>query len=277
MMVRQIKAHRPKGIRTNWNDDLNESSPPTAVVERFMAIVAFDSPDNPFKNVDVKLRNSLMFGLLFYTGMRRGELLSLRIDQFELGEHPLVWVRRNQDDLHDSRRHQPVSKTKERPLPLPRHLADQIHSYILNVRSKLAMARRHPYLFVSHRADKTQGQPLSISAFGSQIMTKARLAVPEFSQIHPHSFRHHFNYRMSIAIDKLNIDAVNGTSGIARPSISDAQELDARAFLNGHRSRKSGAIYNKRHTKEVADKVGKSIQNEILGTSLSKVRIDQQP
>ncbi|MCD9046722.1 site-specific integrase [Luteimonas sp. MHLX1A] len=117
-MGKTIRKHRPRGVIRQRDEDSDPSSPPSELVERFMAIGAECDPRNPFRNPDIQLRNAIIFGLFRHTGMRRGELLSLRLDQFDLGHEPLVWIRRNHDDKHDSRRHQPVAKTKERPMPL---------------------------------------------------------------------------------------------------------------------------------------------------------------
>src|SRR5690606_6497488 len=132
-MARTIRKHRPRGLAKHRNDDADLRSPTSELVDRFMAIGAEGDSRNPFRNPDVQLRNAIIFGLLRHTGMRRGELLSLQIEQFDLGHEAHVWIRRNQDDKHDSRRYQPVAKTQERPLPLPGALADQINRYILNV------------------------------------------------------------------------------------------------------------------------------------------------
>ncbi|HHA2575811.1 TPA: site-specific integrase, partial [Stenotrophomonas maltophilia] len=118
-MARTIRKHRPRGLAKQRDDDLDLRSPPSELVERFMAIGTEGDPRNPFRHPEVQLRNAIIFGLLRHTGMRRGELLSLRLDQFDLGHEPHVWVRRNQDDKHDPRPYQPVTKTKERPLPIP--------------------------------------------------------------------------------------------------------------------------------------------------------------
>jgi integrase len=222
-----------------------------------MASGSEGDPRNPFRNAEVRLRNAIIIGLFRHTGMRRGELLSLRIDQLDLGDEPKVWVRRNHDDRHDSRRYQPVAKTKERPLPLPEVLAKQIDRYIMRVRAKIAPARRHPYLLVSHHKGLSWGKPLSISALNSQIFARMRAVDPDFVQIHPHAFRHHFNDELSVSIDQQNARA---GAEAQTPLISEARELDVRAFLNGHRNKASGAVYNRRHIREASDKAARLVQ-----------------
>ena len=258
-MARNIRKHRPRGLAKQRDDDSNLRSPPSELVERFMAIGAEGDQRNPFRHPEVQLRNAIIFGLLRHTGMRRGELLSLRLDQFDLGHEPHVWVRRNQDDKHDPRRYQPVAKTKERPLPIPETLANQIDRYMVKVRPRIIPARRHPYLFVSHRKGSTWGKPLSASALNSQIFSRMRAVDAAFEAIHPHAFRHHFNYELSVSIDKHNAEVRSAKDAGGLP-ISEAKELDVRAFLNGHRNRASGAPYNQRHIREASDKAARQVQ-----------------
>jgi len=259
-MAKTIRKHRPRGLAKQWSDDADVRSPPSELVERFMAVGSEGDPRNPFRSAEVRLRNAIIFGLFRYTGMRRGELLSLRLDQFDFGDEPKVWIRRNQDDSHDSRRYQPVAKTKERPLPLPEVLVNQIDRYIMRVRAKIAPARRHPYLLVSHHKGLTWGKPLSISALNSQIFARMRAVDPAFAEIHPHAFRHHFNYELSVSIDQHNAMVRLEATGSQAPPISEAKELDVRAFLNGHRSKASGAAYNRRHIRETSDKAARQVQ-----------------
>lgn len=274
-MVRAIRKHRPRGLAKQLNDDRDLRSPPSELVERFMAIGAEGDPRNPFRHPDVQLRNAIIFGLLRYTGMRRGELLSLRLDQIDLGHEPHVWIRRNQDDKYDSRRYQPVAKTKERPLPLPESLANQIDRYIFKVRSRISPAKRHPYLFVSHRKGSTLGKPLSVSALNSQIFSRMRAVEPAFEAIHPHAFRHHFNYEISVSIDEHNAQVLLAEKGTQAQAISEARELDVRAFLNGHRSKASGAVYNRRHIREVSDKAIRQVQGGLVRSESKKEDLDE--
>lgn len=259
-MANTIRKHRPRGLAMQLHDERDLRSPPSEVVELFMAAGGEGGLRNPFKHPNIQLRNAIIFGLLRHTGMRRGELLSLRLDQLDLGHEPQVWVRRNQDDKHDSRRYQPVSKTKERPLPLPDELANQIDRYMLQVRAKIGPARRHPYLLVSHRASDTWGQPLSVSSL-NKIFTRMRAVDPAFEVIHPHALRHHWNHEFSVSVDEHNAKARASAEGSPMLPISESRELDMRAFLNGHRSKDSGATYNRRHIREASDKAARQVQS----------------
>ena len=261
-MAKTIRRHRPRGLAKQLDEDLEPSSPPTEIVDRFMSVAAEGDPRNPFREPGVQLRNAVLFSLARHTGMRRGELLSLRIDQFDLGHEPNVWVRRNQDDPHDSRPYQPVAKTKERPLPLPESLANQVDRYIFQVRAKISPARRHPYLFVSHHKGEDWGKPLSISAF-NQMFERMRKVDAAFKVIHAHAFRHHFNYELSVSIDEQNSAAKLAQGDSALSLISEARELDVRAFLNGHRSKSSGRRYNKRHVREATDRAVRQVQSAL--------------
>ena len=135
--------------------------------------------------------------------MRTGELLSLWVEQFHLGHEPSVSVRRNHDDVHDPRAYQPTSKTKERILPISDELAKLVQHYILEVRARIPGARRHPYVFVSHKAGKTFGRPLSKNGL-YRVIERVSAVSPELAGIHPHALRHHMNYALSLAIDQHN-------------------------------------------------------------------------
>jgi integrase len=259
-MTRLIRKHRPCGIALRPHEDPEEKSPPTELVERFMAVVAHESPENPFRDASVRLRNAILFALLQYTGIRRGELLSLRIDQIDLGDEPQVWVRRNHDDLLDSRRYQPLAKTKERPIPIPEGLANLIHENVMKHRARIKSARQHPYLLVTHHKGEHWGKPLSLSSVG-RIMETMRSVDEAFGDIHPHAFRHHFNYELSVAIDAHNARARQGAASGEQSFVSEGRELDIRAFLAGHWSKASGAVYNKRHIREVSDKAVRELQS----------------
>jgi len=276
LMSKSFRQHRPRGLSKQLQDDADLRSPPSEVVEQFIKVGAENSPQNPFRSADVRLRNAIIFGLLRYTGMRRGELLSLRVDQLDLGHEPRVWVRRNQDDKYDSRRYQPASKTRERPLPIPDALAEQIERYILQVRAKIPPARKHPYLLVTHQKGEAWGKPLSLSSLGSLVFARMHAVDPAFAQIHPHAFRHHFNYELSVSIDAINAAVQSGVADLpGSTSISEGVEMDVRAFLNGHRNRASSAAYNRRHIREKAGEAVLKVQSNM--TQYRKAKANDEP
>ncbi len=258
-MVKSIRAHRPRGVTLRTDSrTIRDHCALKETIERFMQVGSENHQANPFARSDVRLRNALIFGVLRCTGMRRGELLSLRIDQLDLGHNPLIWVRRNQDDRHDTRRNQPVAKTMERPLSIATEVAEMLQRYIMEVRASIAPARKHPYLLVVHKKGKSYGQPLSISSLTNKIFGRMAAVDPAFSAIHPHVFRHNFNYELSVAIDRHNSEESCGAK------VSEARELDIRAFLNGHRSRASGQVYNQRRVRELGDAAMRRIHEELL-------------
>src|SRR3546814_17371296 len=83
-----------------------------------------------------------------------------------------------------------------------------------------------------------------------------RAVDPALAEIHPHAFRHHFNYELSVSIDQNNARIRLEAVGSRAPPISEDRELDVRAFLNGHRSKASGAAYNRRHHRETRARKG---------------------
>lgn len=74
----------------------------------------------------------------------------------------------------------------------------------MNYRSKIPNANKHPYLFVTHRKGKTQGNPISTSSFDNVIVPTMKKIDPKFSIIHPHIFRHEWNLDFSRKVDKNN-------------------------------------------------------------------------
>lgn len=265
-MAKRIRKHRPRGSKANLIASSAERSPDPSVVKRLSQVIDVESVENPFKNPAVKLRNSIIIELFRLTGMRTGELLSLRVDQFDLGYQPCVRVRRNHDDQHDCRVYQPASKTKERVIAIPDALAMQVQEYILEVRGRILNARRHPYLFVSHKKGKTLGSPLSRNGM-YRIIERIRAASTELESIHPHALRHHMNYQLSVMINEHNAAVRSGKAVPGLTKITEAQEKDMRAYLNGHRSTKSGEVYNQRHTRERAEQAMR-----LLGERLSDGR-----
>jgi integrase len=252
-----IKAQSSKVVRHGRNS-FSSTPPPTKTFERFMTFIHEDHPDNPYKNETIRFRNALMFEVMYETGCRSGELLSLQVGDIDTHLCKL-FIQRHHDDIHDSRSRQPVAKTQPRTVNISSELTDRLIKYVMEVRSKVGNANKHPYLFVTHRKGANEGSPTSDTNFRNRILAAATNQFPElFSEICRHGFRHDFNYRLSVKIDKQN-EFVRNNPELAREQkikiINEKQEMEIRKGLNGWTSDDSAKIYTKRFTKEAADKL----------------------
>ncbi|CUK01044.1 site-specific tyrosine recombinase XerD [Shimia thalassica] len=255
MHAKAPKVRRSSGIQI----DPNYRSAPPEIYDEVLRLVRVDSPQNPFR-ANVRLRNQVMFDILFETGARGGEILGLQIGDIDWAQRVLRIVRRH-DDANDTRKHQPVAKTEEGQVYVSETLAGDLHQYIMKHRAQIAEARRHPYIFVNHRKGAGYGQPVGIVTFKTRIAKPASRRTPEiFNEITRHGFRHNFNYRLSKKIDEQNALTANDPS---EKRISQKEEIQIRMRLNRWRSEKTAETYNLRHIKQKADRLMQSQLDEI--------------
>lgn len=250
-MKKLLLASRPKG-KSNRTISTNRSLiVPNGLIKEFMEVANHNNPKNPFKNEGVRYRNHLMFLLLQHLGIRRGELLSLRLDKMVLtGQNKHIWIYRSHDDPFDSRKDQPVAKTKERFLAINSHIAEEISNYVKKYRSKIPPSRRHPYLFITHKPGETYGNPLSSSSFDNTVIPAIKGVDDRFSVIYTHYFRHDWNERLSDMID-----IRNGSVDKDSERISAGTEAKMRKHQMGHSRESSGNIYNQRHVERKANEL----------------------
>lgn len=195
-MLSDIKAYKPrvKSHRSIQRVELTQDQ------ERILnAVVMPNHPENPW-SVDpgVRLRNLIMIYITLETGIRRSELAALRINDIDFVNRT-VSVYRRHNDKQDPRIHQPQAKTGERTLPLSPELIEQIDNYVIRSRSKVPGAKKHPFLLVSHSGGK--GGPLSVGTI-NHCFGQLSKAFPELGRLHPHKFRHHWNYDFSRKVDE---------------------------------------------------------------------------
>ncbi|HQO16911.1 MAG TPA: site-specific integrase [Methylotenera sp.] len=214
-------------------------------VNRILQVINPHSNENPWINEHAKYRNELIILWLLHTGMRRGELLNIRIPDLNFQKNTVVIARRA-DDSSDPRVNQPKVKTRGREIPLSTGLVEKTNAYIFNQRSKIRGARRHNFLFVS----SVDGAPMSIPALNKlfNVLSNSLPALDE--KIFPHIFRHTWNDRFSEEMDK--------------NKVSEDDEKKARSFLMGW-SETSGtaATYTRRHICKKAQAASLQLQNNL--------------
>lgn len=200
-----------------------------------------------------RLRNVLMLRILYETGIRAGEILSLRLGNLEESGGTgtaLIHVKRNHHDAIDTRIRQPVAKTLERSLPISPEVENQLSDYIQQHRAELPYVgfSDKDFLFVNHRKGKNQGKPLTASAFNS-AMSNLRRSFPKLVSIHPHLLRHDWNYRFSQECDEQQV------------SIEDERTM--REMLMGWRGGSNmSELYNRRHIQEKANEFARRVASD---------------
>jgi integrase len=173
--------------RTKRNTEDERQGVSNEVLVRLLEVVRLDSPDNPWATEHNRIRNNLLVRWYALTGVRRSELVAVRVSDINFQTNEVLIARRA-DAADDPRKEQPLVKTADRLIPLHPELARDTHNYILNIRRKQGSAKRHPFLFVATRS----GAPLSISAVN--LVFKELRQVPGIPEdLSPHLLRHTWN------------------------------------------------------------------------------------
>jgi integrase len=158
--------------------------------DELLRLVDPRSAANPF-NRQTRERNFLIFCLLLETGLRRGELCKLRVeDAITFGGEPFIKIMRRPDDPLDPRRNEPQVKTLERSIPISRQLVDLIINYLRHYRGRA----KHPYLFCSSRVEN----PITLSGV-DEIFQQVRrsLRSANVQTFTPHTLRRTFATRLA--------------------------------------------------------------------------------
>ncbi|HUZ97252.1 MAG TPA: site-specific integrase, partial [Edaphobacter sp.] len=213
--------------------------------QRLLDLIRPDSPHNPFEP-EVRQRNQLIVHLLYDLGVRAGELLALKVTDFNFEQNEVVVARRH-GDANDPRTNQPVVKTMDRRLPLTNSLAAEVSHYVITERRRLHAARRHSFLLVTHQSGPFQGQPLSMKGL-NKIFATIRESEPELlARLSPHVLRHTACDRFSALMD---------TNRVRVP-----EEEKMRSYLMGWKEGSgTAAVYTRRHTANKAREASLQLQ-----------------
>ncbi|SDU67956.1 site-specific integrase [Pseudomonas mandelii] len=215
--------------------------------------------DQPFEgvrqaqNFGHRLRNILMLRVLYETGMRFGELLSLKLKHLIEAsgiDSAYLDIERNHHDEFDARLHQPVAKTQGRRVPISENLEEQLINYRDNWRAEVPHVgfSEETFIFIVHRGGRSQGQALPKTAFSTGL-TNLKQMFGALKPLHPHLLRHDWNYRFSKHAD--------------REGMSFEEERTLREQLMGwvpgsHMSTR----YNRRHIEEKSHVIGRKIASD---------------
>lgn len=205
--------------------------------------------ENPWSTPFLRDRNRLLLLWGLGTGIRRGELLGLRIRGIDFRRNMADIVRRP-DDRADPRPAQPNTKTRERSIGISEELAYLTHQHIVQQRAKIAGARKHDFLFVT-----PQGTPLSLSAV-TKLFKGLRHQFPALGgAFSSHVLRHTWNEDFSEVAD------------MAKMSPGDERRARNHAMGWSEASR-SADTYLHRRTRRLAAQASIEVQHGVLGEEL---------
>lgn len=159
-----------------------------SVIRKLIKIINPESEQNPWESNHCRVRNQLIIFWLLKLGLRRGELLKIRVRDINFRASE-VRVLRQHDDPDEPRKNEPRHKTRERELSLNQSLLLKTHAYILKYRSGVKGANKHDYLFVSD----VKGAPLSISSLNKIFVVLQGNLSYEGVNLFPHALRHTWN------------------------------------------------------------------------------------
>lgn len=194
------------------------------------------SKENPFRGDFLKSRNEIIFVWLMKFGLRKGELLNVKISDIDFRKKQVKILRRA-DDIDDPRKIKPNVKTRSRILAIPDKIMEITEHYILNHRSKIRGAKKHEFLIVS----AVDGSPLGLEAIAVMFrrLRKKFPALPD--DFTAHTMRHSWNDSFSKLMDKKNIP--------------EEREQQLRNYQMGwSENSKMAENYTKRHIREEANK-----------------------
>ena len=210
-----------------------------------LKLVRPDAPSNPWPESFLRERNYLIVRMLLGLGVRKGELLGIKVQDINLARST-VFIARRADDPEDPRHIHPATKTFDRELLAGAELMAQLKGYLVQ-RSKLPLAKKNPYLIVNER-----GAPLSLNSVDYMFAT-LRTHLPDIKQLSAHILRHTWNDRFS--------DLVEG-------KLSPEEEKKVRNYIMGwSEDSRSAENYTVRYVEQQAHTALTVMQKKMFRTA----------
>ena len=220
-----------------------------AEVDFLLAVLHPDAEQGYGRDSAVKFRNYVSVGLMLFCGLRPGELLSLRVEDVQVGAISAIKVERRPADPLDVRRPRPQIKRNGRIIPIEnRQLAFALNDYIVTWREVLESKNQDEsdYLILSD-----EGSPLSqssITQFFQLLRSQYADHLPE--NLTAKSLRHTFSSRLERVLRASGMD--------------EQRRREALALLRGDSSLDSQDTYIAQEVEEQAIKSLKRYQAEIM-------------
>lgn len=214
-------------------------------------------------NKYTRIRNKMIIRIFYETGIRKGELMSLTIENCHTsklgrGERPYIHTMENVK-YPDPRTTKPHEKTRNRIVPISQSLCDLINEYKLIRNASNKAKRQPPFLVLS-----TQGShpPLSLSGLDG-IFDTIKKHLPDVKPLGPHRLRHTFFE---------NLDRM-----MHRKGYSDERKIKVKNALGGWspKSRMS-ENYEKRATEEQCYEALNKLHYE-TELEMGRLKIDDIP
>lgn len=233
LISRNFEYVRPNiKVRKSYSE-LENKSLDKDQIKALKELIKIDSESNPFKDC-VKFRNEVIISILLETGIRGGELLNLKTDDFKYNKKELHIIRRP-DDKEETRLRQPLVKTAERKIPLTKALCERIKIYIDKERSNQKLSKGHNYLMVTHSSNFVMGSPLTISGY-QKIFNIIRMNEALLKNFVAHSLRHTWNVNYSEHVYQL-----------ANPANYEMYEKVRNYLMGWSRRSKTSEVYTQRY------------------------------
>lgn len=248
-MEKGLKARRP--AKKKRNVELDEKGLDEEQIALLFELFRPDSELNPYTDKSVRIRNRLIFLILYHLGLRGGELLNIRIRDIGFGNNQIVIVRRA-DEKDDPRINQPLVKTLDRRLPMKDTLVKEIHHYILNYRKAIPNSSKNDFLFVTHKSGPTQGQPISKSGY-KKVIEVVRTVSPSLFNLTGHQLRHSWNEVFSNQMDAMN-----------EPPSQEQQEKIRSYLMCWKEGSGTATHYNRRFVKKKAHEAALKLQEGMI-------------